>query len=854
MAQLKKCLTRADFSEIVLEMFPLLSKRLQKLNNLLHADFIFLASTNEKADVAHSIITLKKLEIVENISYELVNSPCEKVFNSEVCIYAKQVSAAFPKDTVLIDLNVNGYIGVPITNEENSPVGILVALYHQPIENLFHSQYLFESFASCTSEILQSALHSKHINIQKKLLDEVGKISKTGAWEFDLRAQQLYWSEEVYTIYGFSLNEPIDVDKALACYSGEDQKIITHHFENAIQNKKRYQAELAFVDANNNQKIIRTIGQVECDSDGTVIRVYGAIEDITHEKKLIQKEKDKTLYLNNLVDNLKDAVITIDQQGLIKSVNQVAIDIFGFDNADFINMNVSKLMPEPYASKHGKYLEAYIQTGNAKIIGVGRQLPGKRKNGETFQMELSLTKSNFDGKEYYIGIVRDISERIEANDTIYKMIYTDPISGYKNQTWFDKEVKEILSLGKIQKSFLYCAIVDIDSISRLNLKYGIECVNKLIKFVGETISKLIGDQFKIYKKGTDSFYILSNSQTSQPEQLSTKVKSLEERLLTPTIFDTFINGNLQKITISMGSILLPTNEYTLESMINVLEHALKQSKHLAPFGYYHLGANELQKYKRIKQIEIEVNGEKIKNELKVVFQPQFSDLNTIIASEALIRWESDTLGFVSPSEFIPIAEKTDAIINIGDWVLERVCQILAQLNDQEPPPKVSVNISSKQIVQSDFSAKLKRLIAKWRIPPTQLNLELTETTLISDIALVKQVMFDLSLIGFEFSIDDFGTGYSSLNYLKDLPISELKIDKCFIDTISKEQSPKNIIRLIIDMAKIMEVITVAEGVESITQYNYLKKCGCDLIQGYLLSKPLAEDDWLKLITTNNENH
>ena len=230
-------------------------------------------------------------------------------------------------------------------------------------------------------------------------------------------------------------------------------------------------------------------------------------------------------------------------------------------------------------------------------------------------------------------------------------------------------------------------------------------------------------------------------------------------------------------------------------------------------------------------------------------QPQFDAEGKAVASEALIRWNSPKLGFVSPADFIPLAEESGAIIKIGDWVIEQVCMALSILRKKGIKSSVSINISSKQIVAPDFESKLLDVLNRYGIASSSIMLELTETTLISDIEVVKNIMNSLNRKGFRFSIDDFGTGYSSLSYLKELPIHELKIDKYFVDDIlnTSMESAGKIVSLILDMARVLNVNCVAEGVEVEEQVAFLAEKHCALYQGYFFAKPMPQDQWLTLM-------
>ena len=220
-----------------------------------------------------------------------------------------------------------------------------------------------------------------------------------------------------------------------------------------------------------------------------------------------------------------------------------------------------------------------------------------------------------------------------------------------------------------------------------------------------------------------------------------------------------------------------------------------------------------------------------------------------MAFEALVRWHSPDFGWVSPADFIPIAEENGAIYVIGEWVVSRACDALNELITMGIQTTVAINISAMQIVIPEFSLFLIRTLKEKNIAPQLLLLELTETALVSDMTLVRNTMHELAELGFRFSIDDFGTGYSSLAYLKELPIAELKVDKYFVDDIDDDSDKAEfvIVDAIINIAKALGVQCVAEGVENEVQRNYLSRIGCDIFQGYQFSKPLLDEEWRRFI-------
>lgn len=843
-------ISRESVRRLLESNLELLKSRLLKLNDAARCDLLFVATLDNKLTAASSVIVISGKKRIDNFQYDLEGSPCHRVLTGKACAIPNNVSEAYPNDDALKNIAAQGYIGVPIFDSQGQSVAILVGIYQRPEPKSPDFLYIFELVAENTGQLIERTFFESKSRSRLALLKEVEQISDTGAWEYHVSTDNLYWSEEVYSIHALTPQIQITTDSAMAFYTEDARPKIKVAFYQALKSGAPYSLELTIVDAKGEKKWVRTSGKVVKNQRGDVERVYGAIEDITAEKTLLFDATQKSTRLQSILDNLNDAVITINTSGIIEHTNAVALDMFGYTDSELKGQNVKILMPEPYASKHDQYLHHYALTGKAKIIGVGRQLPGKRKNGEVFQMELSLTKAVCNEQTEYIGIIRDISERIKARDTIYNLAYTDSISGLKNKRWLEKECKDLLARAKVQGHYIYAALIDIDKMAQFNLQHGFENGDRAIKQIAMALSENIARGSRLYKNGADSFVLLNLSTRTKVHSDEFNCQKVESALLNKTNFVVRLGENTFSMSASLGSCICEAANHNFETIMDTLEHALRQAKQKKPLGAFFVDEAGLLAYERFKRIRQLLDTVTQSGELNIVLQPQYNSDGNIKASEALIRWQSAELGFVSPADFIPIAEETNDIIEIGDWVLEQVCEVLTETQKKGIETRIAVNISGKQIVAPDFERKLIKLIQRYNVSPASLMLELTETTLVSDIELVKQVMGSITEKGFQFSIDDFGTGYSSLSYLKELPISELKIDKYFVDDIlaRNDHSAGKIVNLVIDMAKALGVQCVAEGVETVQQVDFLSHRGCDLYQGYYFSKPLNKDDWHRHIT------
>ena len=842
-------LNESEFSTIVLENRSAYEQDLLGFNELLHADYLFLGV--KKADKISVLVGLAHDSPISQIEYDLKGSPCETVLLTGACGYKSDICDHFPDDQTLSELNAQGYLGAGLFNEKNQDIGLLVAIFNTPKHDINEWLQVFSLQAKLFSTQLQKDFFAIKTARNLSLIDEISRMSKTGSWEFYPETEKLIWSSETYRIFGLPVGSAINVQKAINSFAPGYTEELTLAFDNLRFHQQPYDIQCKIIDSSGTIRWVRASGKAELYKNGAVKRLFGAFEDITEYKTALTLNEERAMKIQNILNNINDAVFSIDVKGTITHCNDIALKTFGYTRSELIAQSVEILMPEPYASNHAFYMRNYMETGVGKIIGVGRQLPAKRKNGDIFQMELSLSESFDQGERGFIGVIRDISERIEAQDTIYNLAYTDSVTRLRNQQWFHQRFKDLMLRASLKQEYIHILLLDIDNMAQINTRFGFGNGNYAIRKIAEQLLFVIGHDYEIFKYGGDSFVVLSKKTYIKEDLHKFDANLVESALLSPRHFDIVINSVKWSLTASLGSAIFNPQGQSFESIINVIEQAVKRAKRSAPFGLCHISEDGFKEFDRYLDIKSKLEQAIERDELSIVLQPQVTHDGTVSSFEALVRWYSKELGPVSPSEFIPIAEESYAICEIGDIVLRKTLSVISNFVKSGLKTSIAINISARQIVVPDFINSLLSRVNQYGIPPHMLMLELTETALVVDIELVKETMLELARFGFRFSIDDFGTGYSSLAYLKVLPISELKIDKYFVDDIGKDFDGKaaQIVDAIIEMAKALNVTCIAEGVESEEQLKYLIGKGCEKFQGYYFSRPEPEAHWAGI----NEN-
>ena len=842
-------LNESEFSTIVLENRSAYEQDLLGFNELLHADYLFLGV--KKADKISVLVGLAHDSPISQIEYDLEGSPCETVLLTGACGYKSDICEHFPDDQTLSELNAQGYLGAGLFNENNQDIGVLVAIFNTPKHDINEWLQVFSLQAKLFSTQLQKDFFAIKTARNLSLIDEISRMSKTGSWEFYPETEKLIWSSETYRIFGLPVGSAINVQNAINSFAPGYTEELTLAFDNLRFHQQPYDIQCKIIDSSGTIRWVRASGKAELYKNGAVKRLFGAFEDITEYKTALTLNEERAMKIQSILNNINDAVFSIDVKGTITHCNDIALKTFGYTRSELIAQSVEILMPEPYASNHAFYMRNYMETGVGKIIGVGRQLPAKRKNGDIFQMELSLSESFDQGERGFIGVIRDISERIEAQDTIYNLAYTDSVTRLRNQQWFHQRFKDLMLRASSKQEYIHILLLDIDNMAQINTRFGFGNGNYAIRKIAEQLLFVIGHDYEIFKYGGDSFVVLSKKTYIKEDLHKFDANLVESALLSPRHFDIVINSVKWSLTASLGSAIFNPQGQSIESIINVIEQAVKRAKRSAPFGLCHISEDGFKEFDRYLDIKSKLEQAIECDELSIVLQPQVTHDGTVSSFEALVRWYSKELGPVSPSEFIPIAEESYAICEIGDIVLRKTLSVISNFVKSGLNTSIAINISARQIVVPDFINSLLSRVNQYGIPPHMLMLELTETALVVDIELVKETMLELARFGFRFSIDDFGTGYSSLAYLKVLPISELKIDKYFVDDIGKDFDGKaaQIVDAIIEMAKALNVTCIAEGVESEEQLKYLIGKGCEKFQGYYFSRPEPEAHWAGI----NEN-
>jgi diguanylate cyclase (GGDEF)-like protein len=437
-----------------------------------------------------------------------------------------------------------------------------------------------------------------------------------------------------------------------------------------------------------------------------------------------------------------------------------------------------------------------------------------------------------------IGTYEDITERKVAEERVQYLAYCDALTGLPNRTLLQDRLSKALASARRRKDKVALLFLDLDRFKDINDSLGHPVGDLLLQEVSERLKKWAREQDTVARVGGDEFLIVL---TAVKELADAAVAA--ERLMNAMAAEFVVQGHSLGISCSVGISVFPEHGADGETLIKNADAAMycakESGRNNVRFFINDMNAQVVERLTLEHGLRLALE----KKELFLMYQPQMNiATGKIIGLEALLRWQHPELGLVPPDKFIRIAENCGLIVPIGDWVLRTACSQSRKWQDEGlPAVPVAVNVSAVQFRQEGFCELIKRVLRETGLAPQYLELELTESLLLSNADVTLSVLQELKAMGLTLAIDDFGTGYSSLSYLKQFPVSKLKIDRSFIRDVAVKPDDAAITTAIISMTKSLNLKVIAEGVEDEAQMSFLRAHQCDEIQGYYFSKPLAVD-------------
>jgi diguanylate cyclase (GGDEF)-like protein/PAS domain S-box-containing protein len=568
---------------------------------------------------------------------------------------------------------------------------------------------------------------------------------------------------------------------------------------------------------------------------------------LKREQKSLRKVNEELRLISAAVENLNDMVMITDndlsQQGpKLVFVNQAFERLTGYSRSDVIGQSLDIL----YGQNSEPHEIARIHTAMHQQQSIHSEIISYNKAGKEFWLEVDIQPiNNSDGEcSNYVAIERDISERKKAEFDIYRLAFFDVLTGLPNRRLLRDRMGVLLASAQRTGQFSAVLFIDLDHFKTINDARGHSIGDVLLIEVAKRLSSILREVDTVARIGGDEFVVLVDQLDDHIEVAGKLALTIADKIRVELAHDFAIDGQVYNTGCSIGVTLLPKIGQSVDDLLRESDTAMYRAKSA--------GRNQIAFFEGKMQIEVEQRMTLERDlaraqdlgELQMVMQAQVNLAGEPVGAELLMRWHSRERGSVSPVVFIPLAEESGLIVKMGDWVIAQACEVVLLLREHACHFPLSINVSPKQFRQIDFVDKVSAILSHYQLEGSHLIFEVTEGLFIDDLQETISRMSRLSALGIRFSIDDFGTGYSSLNYLKRLPLYELKIDKSFVQDIPSDANGTAIVGSILSVAKQFGLKVVAEGVETEAQAEYLVKNGCDSLQGFLYSRPLAPSAWL----------
>ena len=688
-------------------------------------------------------------------------------------------------------------------------------------------------------------------------LSEAQSIAHLGSWMTTLSSKEHYWDDELFRMLGEEPQSFAPTYKRLLyqltpASKKKMNKVINDVFKSE---KRRYKGMIEIIKKDGSILMAEIQIKLLFDDNGWAVSLVGTILDITKQYFLEQRLRDESSLLKTIINTVPARIFWKDTELNYLGGNK----LFAQDaNLEDVNHLIGKNdydMPWKHEAEDCRTGDKNVlQHGNAKVH---MEEFIRDKNGK--QVCISTSKVPLvdnQGKTFGIlGTYVDITDRKENEnklklhrDALEHQAHHDALTGLPNRFLFMDRLNQSIHKAYRYQNKIAVLFVDMDRFKEINDSFGHTFGDEAIKEVGYRISRLIRETDTIARFGGDEFIIIFND-IADSVVITGMIRKVMQVMEDPII----VEDHSIYVTLSIGVSVYPNDADTADNLLKNADAALYKAKNDGRNTYKFYTEDMTEKAFARITLESNLREAIINEDFMLYYQPQYNvKTSRLVGMEALLRWEHEKKGFISPNIFIPVAEETGLILPLGTWVMkEGMKQIVKWYSDGFKPGRLAINFSMLQLQQSNFIATLEKLLEETNCKPEWLEIEVTESQVMKNPEKTISILQKISQIGITLAIDDFGTGYSSLAYLKRLPFDRLKIDRSFIEDIPNEED--NVIsKSIIALAESLNLDVIAEGVETQMQKEFLVENGCNHIQGYLNGKPMPKDEMQKMLKNEME--
>ena len=676
-------------------------------------------------------------------------------------------------------------------------------------------------------------------------------------WEWDLRSDRLFLSSPAREFLGLGRDDGLfSFHTWTASLHPEDREGVLRQLQRHLEHDEPLRLEYRIRSGSGPYRWMSARGACQRDEHGNATRIAGLLSDITERREREERFRCAQETYRKLFETARDGLFVLEPDGRFREANPAMLRMLGYTLEEIRQERERKLTSPEWSHRDEKALRQCQARGHADQFEKQYQ----RRDGSRVTVEMrTWVVQDGEGRTAYIGgVVRDVSDRRVAEHRVRKLAFFDILTGLPNRQLFKSRLREAIETARHTAQMVAVLFVDLDRFKQVNDTLGHSAGDKLLSAValrfrnavrqGDFVARPSRDDsdYSVSRFGGDEFTIAVTVQ--EPQHAAAVAERLQKRLRKPFR----IENHEVFVGSSIGIALYPTDGEDVETLTRNADTAMYHAKERGRDMYFFY--SDSMNASGLRKIELEANLLRaLENEaFEVYFQVQRNAVDARISGcEALVRWNCRELGPIGPDEFIPIAEETGMIVELGDWVLRKACRQVADWEQAGfQPISVSINVSARQFQDDAFPARIGAILREAGVDASRLELEITESVFLVDEQEIDQAFAELKNLGVRIALDDFGTGYSALSYLRRFrrfPIDRVKIDRSFVGELTSSSSDRALIQAIISMVHTLGMQVVAEGVELEEQAEILRSFACDDLQGYLVGRPVPAAQFENLL-------
>jgi diguanylate cyclase (GGDEF)-like protein/PAS domain S-box-containing protein len=670
------------------------------------------------------------------------------------------------------------------------------------------------------------------------MLAEAEHLAHLGHWRWDIGSDKLSWSEEIYRIRGLDprRTDP-DFNLTVSTYHPDDQPYVEKFIRHAASTHESVEFEARVVRPDGQIRHVRVKGQYSPPAPDAGESVFGIFQDITAQKESEAALRRSERQYRRLMEAVPHGIKEIALDGVITYANQAHHEMLGYLPGGLVGKRVFDIIADAPQRAEAEMRFRRLVTGERPSSSFTTRYLTADGRAIDVQVDAVISRNEGGAINGVISVTTDITERVQSEKRLRYLAFYDPLTGLGNRVLLTEHLADQFRYASEHRR-VSIALFNVDGFKIINDVLGHDAGDAVLREFGTRLVSAFGGTDGVARLAADEFAAVIMGDGNR-EALRAQLEAVKEALEAPLQ----LPASRLDLRVSVGVAMAPQDGESAEALLRNADNALLEVKRQDPGATRFYNAEMKALAEEYLTLRGNLRRATMAGEIYLEYQPQVELIGGKVAGlEALARWRTPDGVLISPTKFIPIAEQSGEILMLGSWLLEQACrQAMSWKSLGVPLTPLTVNVSPRQFLQDDMVDTVREILDRTGLDPHMLQLELTETALMTDSPSILQRMDDLADMGVSFSLDDFGTGYSSLSYLNRFPIRIIKIDKSFIAGVPDDARQAAIVNAVIAMGHELGIKVVAEGVEAARQGEFLRESGCDLAQGFFYSHPLGAD-------------